>query len=381
MASDSDDYYDVLGVSKDASQREIKKAFKQKAQEHHPDRSDDPDAEEVFKEIAEAYEVLSDEEMRERYDRFGKEGVQGAASRQRSSRQYSSIADLLNDMGFGDLFGGMGGRGSGGRGRRRRRNRTGRDLKMAVELDLEEAAFGTEKTFTVDKKTSCESCDGEGTLSDDGRERCRTCDGRGKVSRSQGFFTLTETCPDCGGQGSVLTDPCSDCDGRGWVRREQTIETEIPPGVDDGHRIRIDNRGEPGEAGPGDLYLEITVREHDRFKRKGSRLYTEIPISFLQAALGGEVEVPLLEEGETAALEVDPGTQSGEVFVIEGKGVPELRGPGRGDLHVRVQVVTPTELSAEERDLLDEWADIRGEEVQEPSRGLFGQLFDVMGGS
>jgi len=378
-----EDYYQVLGVSRDASKDDIKSAFKEKAREYHPDRSDHPDAEEKFKRISKAYEVLADEEMRARYDRYGEEGVKtSAAGGRRRSRGFTDLQDLLDEMGFrgfSDLFGGGRG-GSRGRGRRRRR---GSDLKMAVELDFDEAVFGCEKELSFEKNEVCENCDGSGSPTGD-TEVCNRCDGRGKVSRSQGFFRVTETCPQCRGQGEIVTDPCGECRGSGTVRREQTLRADIPAGVSSGDRIGLEGEGEPGPAGRGDLYLEIRVRPHDRFHRRDFDLHTAVPVSFPRAALGGTVSVPLLEgdDAEETEIELPEGVQSGEEFVVRGRGVPRLRGGGRGDLHVTVQVVTPTDLSAEERDLLEALAEKRGMDVQSPEKkqGLFERFAEAFGG-
>lgn len=371
---DSDDYYEVLGVSRDASQAEIKKTFKQLAVDYHPDRSEDPNAEEKFKAIAEAYEVLGDEQSRQKYDRFGKEAVDGAAAAGgRRGQGFSDIEDLLNQMGFGDIFDMFGDR---GRGRRGRRSARGADLRATVELDLEEAAFGTQEQIEFNRQHNCSECEGTGSKSGK-KQRCSRCNGRGKVSESKGFFKMTRTCPDCGGQGETVSDPCPNCNGRGTVKREQTVEFEVPAGVQSGHRIRLNGEGQQGPGGTGDLYIDFKVHEHDQFKRKNDDLYTQVPISFVQAALGGEVEVPLLEQDELDFIEVEEGTQSGEVFVIEDRGVPHLNGRGRGDLHVQVKVVTPTNLSDEERECLEQFADIRGEEVQEDTAGIFDRIYDV----
>jgi molecular chaperone DnaJ len=370
---ETDDYYEILGISRDASQNEIKTAFKKKAKKYHPDQSEEPDAEEKFKQISEAYEVLSDEEMRKRYDRFGKEGVDKASSRRRQSGGFNDLGDILEEMGFGDFFGGRGG------GRGGQRQQRGTDLRMEVTLDLEEAAFGTTKEFNIDKKEPCDNCNGSGSLSDN-KTRCSTCDGRGKVSRSQGFFTITETCPDCRGRGEQIDDPCPDCNGSGTIRENQTVEADIPAGVQAGQRVRIDGEGEPGPRGQGDLYLDIDVESHDQFKRKNAELYTQVPISFVQAALGGTVEVPLLGEDNTKELSIPEGTQSGEVFVIEGEGATRLKGRGRGDLHVQVKVVTPSDLSKTEREILEEFADVRGADVKESRGSIFEGVFDAFNG-
>ncbi len=373
---DSDDYYERLGVDRDASQEEIKKAFKQLALEYHPDRSEQPEAEEKFKKISEAYEVLSDEDQRARYDRFGKEGVQGAASRGRGA----DIGDIFEEMGFGDLFSEFFGGAGGRRGRGKRRSRRGADLRMQIDLDLEEAAFGCQKEVELRKREKCEACGGSGSRDEGGTVRCPKCEGRGKISRSQGFFTLTETCPECNGSGKKIENPCPECNGVGKVRRKKTIEVDIPAGVDTGHRMRVDGEGEAGEAGPGNLYLDINVKSHSQFKRDGADLYTQVPISFVQAALGGSVEVPLLDEDETEELSISEGTQTGEVFVVEGNGVEYLKRRGRGDLHVQVKIVTPTDLSPEEKELFQELADIRGEKVQPEGRGIFEKLRDAFTG-
>ncbi len=374
--TDSDDYYEILGVSRDADDEEIKKAFKQRALEYHPDRSDDPEAEEKFKKISEAYEVLSDDEQRSRYDRFGKQGVQGAASRGRSYRS-ADIGDIFEGMGFGDLFSQF----FGGGGRRgRRRSRRGSDLRMRLDLDLQEAAFGCQKEVELRKREECDVCGGSGAKDSASKKTCPDCEGRGKVSTSRGFFTLTETCSRCKGRGQVITDPCEKCNGAGKIRRTKTLEVDVPAGVETGHRIRIDGEGEAGEAGSGNLYVEINVSSHQRFKRDGADLYTQVPISFVQAALGGEVEVPLLEDDEVEELEVDQGTQTGEVFVLNGRGAHHLNRPGRGDLHVQVKVITPTNLSEEEEELFEQLAEIRGEEVQPRDRTIFEKVRDVFTG-
>lgn len=374
--TEEDDYYEILGVSRDASEEEIKKAFKKLALEYHPDRSDHPDAEEKFKIISEAYEVLSDEDQRARYDRFGKEGVQGAASRGRGRRR-QDFEDLFQGMGgfedlFSQFFGGAGG------GRSSRRSRRGSDLRMEVELDLEEAAFGCEKEISLNRREKCTECGGSGSQGDDDRKRCSRCEGKGKVSRSRGFFTLTQPCQKCDGQGYIIENPCPSCNGTGKRRRRKTIKTDIPAGVESGHRMRVDGEGEAGEAGAGDLYLDIKVKPNDQFKRKKGELYTQVPISFVQAVLGGEISVPLLDEGEES-VNIDAGTQTGEVYKIEEKGVSYLNRPGRGDLHVQVKVVTPTNITGEEKELFEKLADVRGEKVQE-EQGVFEKVREVFAG-
>ncbi len=372
--TDSEDYYEILGVDRTATQKQVKKAFKKRALDHHPDRSDDPNAEENFKRIAEAYEVLSDKDQRARYDKFGKEGVKNSASRGRA-RGYGDFGDLFSNMGVGDLFSEI--FGGGGRSRRSRR---GADLRLQLTLELEEAVHGCQKEVQLRKRERCPECSGSGATEESTKKTCPECEGRGKVSISQGFFTLTEACSRCRGRGQIITDPCERCNGSGEIRRVKTIEIDIPAGVDTGHRIRVTGEGEPGEAGPGNLYVEINVRPHKRFKRDGTELYTQVPISFVQAALGGAIQVDLLEAGETEELEIKPGTQPGEIFILKNQGASHPHRRGRGDLHVQVKVITPTNLSEEEREIFEKFAEIRGETVKPSDRNIFEKIRDVFTG-
>ncbi|MCC2638346.1 MAG: chaperone protein DnaJ [Moraxellaceae bacterium] len=345
------DYYEVLGVAKTASADEIKKAYRKLAMKHHPDRNpDDKSAEDKFKEANEAYEMLSDEDKRAAYDRHGHAGVDpnmggggfgGAGG--------GSFSDIFGDV-FGDIFGGGGGGGRGGQ----RVNR-GSDLRYTLELDLEEAVRGTTVQIRVPKLSTCEVCDGSGAKKGTFPETCRTCAGNGQVRMQQGFFSVAQTCPTCRGRGKTIKDPCNACHGQGRVEKAKTLEVKIPAGVDTGDRIRLSGEGEAGpNGGPsGDLYVQVSVRAHKIFERDGADLYCEVPISFADAALGGELEVPTLEG--RVKLKIPEGTQTGKLFRLRGKGVAPVRGGGQGDLLCRIVVETPVHLSKRQKELLREF--------------------------
>lgn len=369
----SEDYYEILGVARDASAEEIKKAYRKAALRHHPDRNPgDTEAEEKFKAAAEAYAVLVDPDKRARYDRFGAEGVRGTAPNFQSD-VFADFADILGDFfGFDVGFS----RSGGGRSRR------GASLQYDLEIDLEQAVKGDEVEIEVPRKRACPDCDGSGSASRSGAETCPDCRGAGQLHQRHGFLTIARTCVRCGGTGEVLTDPCERCRGRGRIKERTTLKVKIPPGVDSGMRLLLRGEGESGTrgGGAGDLAVMIRVREHPRFLRRDQDLYTRVPVSFPLVALGGEVEVPTLE-GEPAKLEVPAGAQSGQVFDVAGRGMPSVNGNGRGDLRVAVQVVTPKKLDARERELLEELSDLRPEpdpEGQETAswwdrlRGMFG---------
>ncbi|WP_101297339.1 molecular chaperone DnaJ [Halegenticoccus soli] len=372
----SEDFYDVLGVSKDATEDEIKKAYRKKAAQYHPDVSDDPDAEEKFKKVKKAKEVLSDEEKRAAYDRLGHERFEQAEKRGGAG---SAGQDPFGGAGggvggFEDLFNQFFG---GARGDGRDRPRQGPDLRTSVALDLEEAYEGVEKRITIARPERCPDCDGSGHPPDAEVRTCPECNGRGQTTRVQqtpfGRMQQTQTCRRCGGEGQLYDATCSTCGGDGRVRNEATLSVEIPAGIRDGQTLRMEREGAPGEnGGPnGDLLIEVAVRDHEQFERDGDDLHFRQPISFPQAVFGATVEIPTL--GGSVEMEIPDGTQSGETFRLRGKGMPRLRGRGSGDLYVRVQVVTPENLNREQREALEAFAEAGGEEV-EVKEGFFEKI-------
>jgi len=345
------DYYKVLDLARNASEADIKKAYRRLAMKYHPDRNPgDHDAEENFKEAKEAYEVLSEAHKRALYDQYGHAGVEASRNAHAGSGGFSgaeAFSDIFGDV-FGDIFGGAR-RGGGGPQVFR-----GADLRYEVELDLAEAVFGHTVEIDVTKFIECEVCRGSGAAKGSQPSTCDTCNGSGQVRISQGFFTLQQTCPHCRGTGRIVRNPCDHCLGQGRVRRAKKLAVKIPPGVDSGDRVRLAGEGEAGRNGgpPGDLYAEVRVREHPIFERDGVHLSCEVPISFTTAALGGSIDVPTLD-GQVV-LKIPPETQSGRVFRLREKGVKSVRGPTRGDLFCRVMVETPVHLSSEQRALLRE---------------------------
>jgi molecular chaperone DnaJ len=371
------DYYEVLGVSRGATEAEIKTAYRKLAIRYHPDKNPgDAEAEEKFKEAAEAYSVLSDADQRARFDRFGHAGVaSGAAGAQGSwgAQGFGGIEDILGDLfGFGDVF--SGGRASGGR---RGAAQRGADLRYDLEMTLEEAAEGMTAQLRVPRLEACEMCKGSGAAPGTQPETCSGCAGTGQIRYQQGFFSVARTCGQCRGAGRVIRTPCETCKGAGRVEREKQIEVKIPAGVETGSRLRLQGEGEAGaQGGPaGDLYVVIHVKEHDLFERQGNNLYVSVPVTFAQAALGAETNVRTLEGQES--LKVPAGTQTGTVFRLKGHGMPVLGGRGRGDLFVSVTVVTPTTLSREQRKLLEQLAQI--EEKDLTDKGLMDKVRDIFG--
>ncbi|RLA85219.1 MAG: molecular chaperone DnaJ [Deltaproteobacteria bacterium] len=357
------DYYKILGVPRNATQEEIKRAYRQLALKYHPDRNPgDKEAEERFKEIAEAYEVLRDPEKRRLYDLYGTEGVR----RSTGFSGFKTVEDIFSA--FNDLFEEFFGFST-----RRPSPRRGQDLRYDLTLTFMEAVKGTTKSIRIPKRMPCERCNASGIEPGTSPEVCPYCYGRGHITRSQGFFTLTTTCGHCGGHGTIITNPCKACKGQGWVKGEKELRIDIPAGVYEGLRLRIEGEGEEGEWGgpPGDLYVYIHVRPHEDFERRGDDIVYRLALSFPMAALGGEVEVPTLE-GPTK-VRIPPGTQPGEVIRLKGKGVPRLDGRGRGDFIIEVTVRVPKRLTKRQRELLEELAACEGEE--EGGKGFFKGIF------
>lgn len=363
------DYYEVLGVEKGADKKDIKKAYRKLAMKYHPDRNaDNPDAEAKFKELSEAYDVLADEDKRAAYDRFGHAGVngQGGFGGGGAGASASDFADIFGDV-FGDIFGG----GGGGGGRRRSHVQRGADLRYTMELTLEEAAEGVEKKIKVPTTVPCNTCDGTGGKDGSKPVTCRVCGGAGAVRMSQGFFAVQQTCHHCGGTGQTIDDPCNDCHGQGVKKETKTLNVKIPAGVDTGDRIRLSGEGEAGtHGGPaGDLYVQVSVRQHSIFERDGGNLYCEVPISLVDAALGGELEVPTLNG--KVKLRVPAETQTGKLFRLRGKGIKPVRSPEVGDLLCRVVVETPIKLSERQKELLEEFRGTLDEKKHSPRRNSF----------
>ncbi len=339
------DYYEVLGVSQSASEKEVKKAYKKLAMKYHPDRTaGDKSKEETFKEVKEAYEVLNDDQKRAAYDQYGHAAFEQGGHGGFGGGGGGGFGQDFGDI-FGDIFGGGGGRG-------RQRQQRGSDLRYNVDLSLEDAVKGKSLEIKVPTYVNCESCDGSGAKPGTSAKTCSTCHGHGQVQMRQGLFAVQQTCPTCGGSGKVITDKCSSCYGEGRVKKTKTLSVKIPAGVDTGDRIRLSGEGEAGENGApaGDLYVQVNVREHDIFVRDENHLYCEVPISFIAAALGGEIEVPTL--GGKVKLKVPKETQTGKMFRLRGKGVKSVRSSSTGDLMCKVVVETPVNLSGDQADLL-----------------------------
>lgn len=353
------DYYEVLGVPRDAGDEDIKHAYRKLALKFHPDRNPgDQAAEDRFKEAAEAYEVLRDREKRQIYDRFGHAGLEG-----RGFTGFSGFEDIFSSFGdiFEDFFGFGGHRGG------RPRPRQGGSLRYDIELTLEEAFSGKEEEVTFPRLEVCDVCEGSGASPGTQRQVCPTCRGRGQVIRSQGFFQISSTCPRCHGEGSTITDPCPKCAGAGKMRIERQITVRIPAGVDNGSQLRLRGEGEPGENGgpPGDLFVVVHLRPHPIFSRDGTDLVAEIPISFVQAAMGDRVNMPVIGEDEAEVdLDIPHGSQPGDVVKLAGKGMPSLRTQKRGDLFVKLRVQIPKSLSEEQRELLEAFAQTEGHKLQ-----------------
>lgn len=346
------DYYEVLGVDKSAAERDIKKAYKRLAMKYHPDRTQgDKAMEEKFKEVQEAYEILTDSQKRAAYDQYGHAGVD--PNRGHGGGQGAGdFGDIFGDV-FGDIFG-------GGRGGRQSRASRGSDLRYNLELSLEEAVRGKSVEIRVPTLAECEPCDGTGAKKGSSAKTCTTCHGQGQVQMRQGFFAVQQACPTCSGKGKIISDPCRECHGQGRVEKTKTLSVKVPAGVDTGDRIRLSNEGEAGENGApaGDLYVQVHVKQHKIFERDGNNLYCEVPLSFTRAAVGGEIEVPTLEG--KVKLKVTPETQTGKMFRLRNKGVKSVRSGSVGDLICKVVIETPVNLNSRQKELLEELEESMG---------------------
>ncbi|MFV8818340.1 molecular chaperone DnaJ [Haliea sp. E17] len=352
------DYYEILGVDKGTDEKEIKKAYRRVAMKYHPDRNpDDPEADHKFKEATEAYDVLMDPEKRAAYDRFGHAGVDPQMGGG-GGFGGGSFSDIFGDV-FGDIF--------GGGGRSRSGPQRGSDLRYTLDITLEDAVHGTTVEIRVPNLVECEPCDGTGARPGSKPQNCGTCGGVGQVRMQQGLFQVQQTCPACRGQGQIISDPCNSCHGQGRVEKTRTLSVKVPPGVDTGDRIRLTGEGEAGLKGgpPGDLFVQISVKQHSIFERDGKHLYCEVPISFVDAALGGEMEVPTL--GGRVKLKIPAETQTGKLFRLRGKGVKPVRGGAVGDLLCRAVVETPVNLTKRQRELLVELGETLGEDGKRQS--------------
>ncbi len=368
------DYYEVLGVGREAKADEIKRAYRRLALKYHPDRNPgDAEAEKKFKEAAEAYEVLSDEEKRRRYDQFGREGLRGTYAPHEysdASSIFSAFSDVFGDSLFGDLFG-VGGMGHGG-------PRHGANLRCEIPITLEEAASGVSKTISLRRHEACKTCKGSGAKPGTTATTCPTCRGVGQVQRSQGFFTMRSTCPQCGGRGQIITDPCKDCQGSGRVLEKREITIKIPAGVDDGSQMRLHGEGEVGENGAphGDLYCLIRTKPHALFERHGDDLLIQVPVTYTQAVLGAEIEVPTIDG--KSRVKVPSGTQSGQILRLKGVGMPRLHGYGRGNQLVQVFVETPKRVSSEQKELLRKLAELEDVEVTSERKSFLKHVADYL---
>lgn len=362
------DYYEVLGVSRGASEKEIKAAYRKLAHQYHPDKNaSDKASEEKFKEASEAYAVLSDADKRAQYDRFGHQGVSGF------SEDYNvNVQDIFGDI-FGEFF---------GRGGRRQSGHRGADLRYDLQVEFVEAAFGVEKEITISRNEACQGCKGSGAKAGTKPARCSTCDGHGEVRVSRGFFAIAQTCPSCHGSGEKITDPCPECRGKKVKPFKRNIKVKVPAGIESGTQLRYHGEGEGGVqgGGSGDLYVVIFVKDHPLFSREGTNVICEVPISFTQAALGAKIDVPTLDG--KVSLQVPAGTQSGTIFRLKGKGIPHLRArspESRGDQLVRAHVEVPKALNTKQKELLKEFANISGEECFPDHKGFFDKVKELFG--
>ncbi|MGM0602128.1 MAG: molecular chaperone DnaJ [Bacillota bacterium] len=371
------DYYEILGVSRDADQKEIKKAYRNLAKKYHPDMNQDgKDTTEKFKEISEAYDILSDPDKRARYDQYGHSGInENDFNFDDFARGGFGGLDDIFDMFFGGGFGGMG-------GRQRRSPRRGADLQYRLQITFEEAAFGGKKEIRIPRDEVCDRCDGTGAEPGSEVKTCPECNGQGQVRSTQntpfGQFTQAKVCPRCGGEGKIISEPCSKCGGSGKVRKHRKLTVNIPAGVDTGTRLRMSGEGQAGEKGApaGDLYILIEVDKHKIFDRKGDDVYCEVPISFVQATLGDKIKVPTLDG--KVQFEIPEGTQPGTTFRLKNKGIAHLNGHGRGDQYIKVKVIIPKNLNKEQKKLLQDFAEMSGEEINPEHKGFLKKIKEVL---
>jgi molecular chaperone DnaJ len=371
MVSQKRDYYEVLGVARTATSQELKSAFRKLAIQYHPDKNPgDKGAEDRFKEASEAYEVLCDGEKRARYDRFGHQAPGGFGPSPFEAGFTGNINDIFGDI-FGEIF--------GQRGRSRGARQRGADLRYNLEVSFTEAAFGTEAKVKIPRHKQCSTCHGSGSKPGTGPKTCPTCHGAGELRMTQGFFQISRTCGHCQGAGKVITDPCTTCRGAGKVETESALSVKVPPGVDTGTRLKLTGEGEPGDRGgpPGDLYVVVHVHEHPIFIREDTEVICEVPISFTQAALGATIDVPTLDG--KVKMKIPSGTQSGKVFRLRGKGIPHLNGYQRGDQHVRVTVEVPEKLTKKQRELLEQFGALAGEDAHPQSKSFFAKVRELFG--
>ncbi len=374
----SQDYYELLGVSRTAGAEDIKKAFRKLAMQHHPDRNPgDKGSEKKFKDLTHAYDVLKDPEKRAAYDRYGPAAFEGGAGPGGPGGPFHGqgfdFGTVFGDI-FEEMFGANGARGRGGRGDTR-----GQDLRFNLEITLEQAYAGTEATVRVPSSVACEVCHGSGAEPGSKPQQCQTCHGRGRIRAQQGFFTVERTCPACHGVGHVIDKPCRSCAGQGRVRRDKTLKVNIPAGVEDGTRIRLSGEGEAGTRGgpAGDLYVFLSVRHHQLFEREGADVHCRVPISMVQATLGGNIDVPTLD-GKMARINIPAGAQGGHQFRLRGKGMPIVRSAQRGDMYIEINVETPTNLTSKQKELLKEFE--KAGKTSPESEGFFSKVKEMFGG-
>lgn len=372
----SQDYYELLGVSRTASADDLKKAFRKLAMQHHPDRNPgNKDAEKKFKDVNHAYDILKDPEKRAAYDRYGPAAFEGGAGPGGPGGPFQGQGFDFGSV-FGDVFEEMFG---GGRGRGNRGDQRGQDLRFNLEITLEQAFAGTEATVRVPSSVSCEACHGSGAEAGSKPKQCPTCHGRGRLRAQQGFFTIERPCHTCHGAGQVIDKPCRTCSGQGRVRREKTLKVNIPAGVEDGTRIRLTGEGEAGARGgpAGDLYVFLSVRRHQLFEREGADIHCRVPISMVQATLGSNIEVPTLD-GKMARVNIPAGAQGGHQFRLRGKGMPIMRSTQHGDMYIEINVETPTNLTAKQKELLKEFENAG--KTSPTSEGFFSKVKEMFGG-